>query len=193
VNTLFRHLHWPEALKPLAGAVFRRLWLVWLVANTVMWANDVAAGWLMTSLTTSPLLVALVQAASTLPVFLLGVPSGALADILDRRRWFAMTQLWVVVVGIALAVASFTETLDATWLLVLTFLHGIGLALRWPVFAAITPEIVSRSDLPAALALNGISMNGSRIVGPILAGALIASLGPSAVFILNALLSLGAT
>jgi len=186
-------VHWPEALKPLAGAVFRRLWLVWLVANTVMWANDVAAGWVMTSLTTSPLLVALVQAASTLPVFLLGVPSGALADILDRRRWFAMTQLWVVAVGIALAVASYTETLDATWLLVLTFLHGIGLALRWPVFAAITPEIVSRSELPAALALNGISMNGSRIVGPILAGALIATLGPSAVFILNALLSLGAT
>jgi MFS family permease len=164
-----------------------------MVANTVMWANDVAAGWLMTSLTTSPLPVALVQAASTLPVFLLGVPSGALADILDRRLWFAATQLWVVIVGMMLAVASLTGVLDANWLLALTFLHGIGLALRWPVFAAIIPEIVPRRDLPAALALNGISMNVSRILGPVLAGTLIASLGAPAVFLLNALLSLAAT
>ena len=73
--------------EPLKLAVFRMLWSTWLVANICMWMNDVAAAWMMTSLTTSPMWVALVQSASTLPVFLLGLPSGALADILDRRRW----------------------------------------------------------------------------------------------------------
>jgi MFS family permease/quinol monooxygenase YgiN len=183
----------PLAFAPLVQPVFRRLWLVWLVANTVMWANDVAAGWLMTSLTDSPLRVALVQAASTLPVFLLGVPSGALADILDRRRWFAATQIWVVLIASLLAFASLSGSLTADSLLFLTFLHGMGLAMRWPVFAAIIPEIVPRAELPAALALNAISMNGSRIIGPILAGALLASLGAPAVFLLNAALSLVAT
>jgi MFS family permease len=82
-----------SALAPLRGPVFRMLWITWMAANTSMWMNDVAAAWLMTSLATSPLWVALVQSASTLPVFLLGLPSGALADILDRRRYFMMTQL----------------------------------------------------------------------------------------------------
>ncbi len=75
--------------------MFRNLWLARLAANMTMWMNDVTAAWLMTSLTTSPVMVALVQTASTLPVFLLGLPSGAMADIIDRRRYFAATQLWV--------------------------------------------------------------------------------------------------
>ena len=79
----------PAALAPLNGPVFRRLWLAWLAANMTMWMNDVAAAWLMTTLTTRPVMVALVQTASTLPVFLLGLPSGAIADIVDRRRYFA--------------------------------------------------------------------------------------------------------
>ena len=83
-----------SAFAPLRNSrVFRMLWLTWLASNTTMWMNDVAAAWLMTSLAPSPLWVALVQSASTLPVFLLGLPSGALADILDRRRYFMMTQL----------------------------------------------------------------------------------------------------
>ena len=84
----------PVALLPLQAPVFRALWFASLAANMTMWMNDVAAAWLMTSLTASPVMVALVQTASTLPVFLLGIPSGAMADILDRRRYFAATQLW---------------------------------------------------------------------------------------------------
>ena len=83
----------PSSLAPLKGPVFRMLWLAWLAANVTMWMNDVAAAWLMTTLTDSAVMVALVQAASTLPVFVLGLPSGALADIVDRRRYFAVTQL----------------------------------------------------------------------------------------------------
>jgi MFS family permease len=179
----------PAALAPLNGPVFRGLWLAWLAANLTMWMNDVAAAWLMTTLTTSPVMVALVQTASTLPVFLLGLPSGALADILDRRRYFAATQLWVSVNALVLAALSLAGMLTAPVLLLLTFSNGIGLAMRWPVFAAIVPQIVSRPELPAALALNGIAMNLSRVVGPVLAGALLAAFSPAVVFVLNTLLA----
>jgi MFS family permease len=179
----------PSALAPLKLPVFRGLWFAWLAANLTMWMNDVAAAWLMTQLTTSPVMVALVQTASTLPVFLLGLPSGALADIVDRRRWFAATQLWVSVNALVLAALSLSGRLSAEWLLVLTFTNGIGLALRWPVFAAIVPQTVDKPMLPQALALNGIAMNLSRVIGPVLAGALLAAISPAAVFVLNTVLA----
>ncbi len=179
----------PTALAPLQGPVFRGLWFAWLAANLTMWMNDVAAAWLMTTLTTSPVMVALVQTASTLPVFLLGLPSGALADILDRRRYFAATQLWVSLNALVLAALSLADALTAPMLLALTFSNGIGLAMRWPVFAAIVPGVVTRGELLAALALNGIAMNLSRVVGPALAGALLAAVSPAAVFVLNTLLA----
>jgi MFS family permease len=177
------------ALTPLKLPVFRLLWTTWLIANICMWMNDVAAAWMMTSLTTSPIWVALVQSASTLPVFLLGLPSGALADILDRRRWLVATQFWLAGVAVVLCGAVALGLMSAPLLLALTFANGIGLALRWPVFSAIVPELVPRSYLPAALGLNGIAMNASRIVGPLVAGALIASAGTLWVFVLNAVMS----
>uniref|UniRef100_UPI00201E6044 MFS transporter n=1 Tax=Ramlibacter sp. 2FC TaxID=2502188 RepID=UPI00201E6044 len=174
---------------PLRLPVFRMLWITWLMANICMWMNDVAAAWLMTSLAASPIWVALVQTAATLPVFLLGLPSGALADILDRKRYFLVTQFWVAAVALALSAAVLLDLMTPPLLLALIFANGIGLAMRWPVFAAIVPELVPRAQLPAALALNGVSMNASRIVGPLLAGALIASVGSAWVFLLNAVLS----
>ena len=189
MSALTERLAAAPALAPLHGRTFRMLWLAWLAANLTMWMNDVAAAWLMTQLTTSPLMVALVQTASTLPVFLLGVPSGALADILDRRRYFAATQLWVSINALVLAALSLADALTAPLLLALTFVNGIGLAMRWPVFAAIVPDVVPRAQLSPAIALNGIAMNLSRVIGPVLAGTLLAAVNEAFVFVLNAALA----
>src|SRR5207237_6673463 len=97
---------------PLKAPVFRMLWLTWFAANTTMWMNDVAAAWLMTSIAPSPLWVALVQSASTLPVFFLGLPSGALADILDRRRYFMVTQFWVAAIAALLCAVILTGSMN---------------------------------------------------------------------------------
>src|SRR3954452_15178333 len=118
-----------SAFAPLQRPVFRMLWVTWLAANTTMWMNDVAAGWLMTSLAPSPLWVALVQSASTLPVFLLGLPSGALADILDRRRFLMVTQFWVAGTASLVCITVMMGWMTAPLLLALTFANGIGLAM----------------------------------------------------------------
>ncbi|HWI77702.1 MAG TPA: MFS transporter, partial [Ramlibacter sp.] len=110
-----------SALAPLRQPVFRMLWITWMVANTTMWMNDVAGAWLMTSLAPSPLWVALVQSASTLPVFLLGLPSGALADILDRRRYFMTTQFWVAGTSSIICLTVFMDWMTGPLLLALTF------------------------------------------------------------------------
>jgi MFS family permease len=125
-----------------------------------------------------------------LPVFLLGLPSGALADIMDRRRYFMLTQFWVAGNAAVVCLTVMMGWMTAPLLLALTFANGVGLAMRWPVFAAIVPELVTRPQLPAALALNGVAMNASRIIGPLVAGAIIASAGSAWVFLLNAVLSL---
>lgn len=181
-----------SAWDPLRRPVFRLLWETWLTANICMWMNEVASAWLMTTLTASPVMIALVQSASVLPVVLFGLPSGALADILNRRRWFMFTQFWVAANALIVCVVLAAEAMTAPLLLALTFGNGIGLAMRWPVYAAIVPELVPRRELPAAIALNGIAMNMSRIIGPVVAGALIASLGTGYVFLLNAAISLAA-
>jgi MFS family permease len=179
-----------SALAPLRHRGFLMLWLVWTSANLSMAMSDVASAWVMTSLTSSPTLVALVQTAATLPVLLLGLPTGALADILDRRRYLMFTQFWSAGVAAVLALALVSDSLTAGLLLFLTFANGVALAMRWPVYAALVPELVPRRDLAAALALNGLGMNFSRIVGPIIAGALIASAGSEYVFAANAVLSI---
>lgn len=183
--------HPVSALAPLEHVVFRSVWSAALVANLCMWMSDMAAAWMMTTLTAAPLWVALVQSAATLPVFLLGLPSGALADMLDRQRFLVATQCWSAAVAILLCLVKVGGAMTPALLLALTFANGVGLALRWPVLAALVPTLVPRPQLPAALALNGVSMNASRLAGPLLAGALISTIGVEAVFVVNALLSVG--
>lgn len=177
-------------LLPLREPVFRLFWLAWLTGNMTMWMNDVSAAWLMAQLSAAPLMVALVQASASLPLFLLGLPSGALADLMDRKRLYVLAQFWITLVSAALAVLATTGSLTAPGLLILCCANGIGLALRFPVFAALIPALVPREQLSAALGLNALAVNISRILGPLLAGVVIASFGMGAVFMLNAALSL---
>jgi MFS family permease len=154
-----------------------------------MFTSDVASAWLMTSLTTSPVMIALVQTAATLPIFLLGLPSGALADILDRRSILIFTQVWAVVVAAMLFGTAFTQLATPLLLLVLVFANGLVLAVRWPAFSASIPELVPIHEVPLASALSGIANNGSRIAGPLLAGTIIASFGVAWVYAVTAAIS----
>jgi MFS family permease len=153
--------------------------------------QNVGAGWLMTELNGSPLNVSLIQTATSLPVFLLGIPAGAAADIFDRRKLLIFTQAfmalaagvlgWLTVIGKATPIA----------LLLSTFALGIGSTLNNPAWQAIIPEIVPRRDLPQAISLNSVGFNLARAVGPALGGFVIAAFNPGAVFILNALSFIG--
>lgn len=147
--------------------------------------SELTCAWLMTSLTRDPLLIALVQTAAALPVFSLGIASGALADIVDRRRYLIASQWWITAVAAMLLVATLAGVLTPATLLLLTFLNGVGTAMRWPVIAALTGELLPRSEVSAGVALNGVALNASRIAGPALAGALLAQAGGEFVFALN--------
>ncbi|MEO8751091.1 MAG: MFS transporter [Casimicrobiaceae bacterium] len=172
---------------PLRDALFRNLWLATIVSNVGTWMQDVGAGWLMTSLTSSPSLVALVEAADSIPVMLLALPAGALADIIDRRRLLIGVQLYLLAVAGALALCTWLDVVTAWGLLGFIFVLGIGGSLVMPAWAAIVPELVPASELPAAIALNSIAINVSRAIGPAIAGLLVAAVGPWLVFLLNAL------
>lgn len=162
------------------------LWTASIFSNIGSWMHEVGAGWLMTSLAPSPLMVALVQAATSAPAFLLALPAGALADIVDRRRYLIATQIWMMVVAGVLGVLTLSDWTTAPWLLVLTFALGIGNAMMMPAWGAITPELVPRAELHAAIGLNTIAINVARAVGPALAGIIVAAAGPGVVFVLNA-------
>ena len=170
---------------PLRRPVFRALWLAQVVANTGTWMQTVGAQWLMGDLGGGPLAVALVQAATTLPVFLLVVPAGALGDILDRRRLLLAGQVLMCAGAAGITAATAAGRTTPPLLLGLIAVMGVGQALSMPSFQAIQPELVSRSEVPQAAVLNGASINVARAVGPALGGLLIAAAGPAATFAFN--------
>lgn len=181
----------PSAWSPLRIPIYRRLWAASLASNIGTWMQNVAAVWLMTSLTTSTTLVALVQSATALPMLVLAVFAGALADVADRRRLIIVTQVFSTLVAALLGLLALLDLVTPWSLLGLTAALGLGAALYVPASQAINPELVPREELPAAVALGGVSMNGARAVGPALGGALVAATGPGAVFLANAASFLG--
>lgn len=184
----------PDTASPLAPfhhRAFAILWLAALVSNVGTWMNDVGTGWLMTTLSPSASTVALVQAATMLPVFLFALPAGALADIVDRRRLLLVVNVIMAGVAATMTVLVATAAMTASLLLVFSFLLGTGAAFLAPAWQAIVPSLVPRGDLPAAVSLNSVGINVSRAIGPALAGVLIVALGLWAPFLVNALSFVG--
>ena len=175
-----------SAWDPLRRPLFRALWIASLTSNIGTWMHEVAAVWLMTSLTPSPMMVALMQTAASLPIVMLALPAGAIADVLDRRRMLLFTQGWMVAAAAVLGVLTVLDATTPWLLLILTFALGAGAAVNAPAWQATTPEAVPRRDLPAAVALSGIGLNIARVVGPAFGGTIVTATGAWAVFLLNA-------
>jgi len=176
-----------SAWDPLRRPVFRSLWIAALVSSIGSWMQTMGAGWLMTEMTHSPARVALVQAAQSLPMFLLALPAGALADIIDRRTQLIVAQLWMLVFAGFLAASTFAGLTTPWSLLVMTFLIGCGAAVMIPAWSASVQEWVPRTELQPAIALISLSINISRAVGPALAGVIVAVSGTAMVFLINTL------
>jgi MFS family permease len=176
----------PAAFSPLAYPAFRMIWLATLVSNLGSLVQTVGAGWMMAELTPSHDMIALVQASVTLPIMLLAVPAGAVADTFDRRKVMLASQGFMAVVSGMLALASWHGWLGPWGLLVFTFLLGLGTALHLPSWQASVRDLVPRAEIPAAVTLNSMSFNLMRSVGPAVGGLLVASAGPPAAFALNA-------
>ncbi|OAF16428.1 MFS transporter [Bradyrhizobium neotropicale] len=166
---------------------FTVVWLATVVANVGTWMYNAASGWLMTSLDADPRTVSLVQVATSLPMFLFALPAGALADIVDRRRFLIVAEVVLTLVAAASALLVWLDVINPLILLLFTFLLGVGSAFTAPAWQSIVPDLVPRQNLPAAVASNGVGINISRAIGPALAGVMIGVLGIAAPFWLNAL------
>ena len=181
----------PSGFAPLKIPLFRDRWIASAVSSVGTWMQDTAGTWLMTSLTGSPLLIALMQTAASLPVLLLGLLAGATADIFDRRKLLIFWQAWMLGSVSILAVLTFVGYLSPWALLAFTFLLNIGSAMNNPAWQAIVPELVPRKLIPDTVSLNAASNNLARAVGPALGGLMVAAFqrvhtGAGSVFALNA-------
>ncbi len=179
-----------QSADPLAYPLFRAIWIATIASNIGSWMMDAGSGWLMTSMTTEPLLVAMIQAATTLPIFFLAAPAGALADIVDRRRLLITAQLLAVTASAALAASTLMGWTTPMVLLAIAAALGCATAMSAPAFQAIVPELVASPALPQAVAMNSLGVNIARAIGPALGGVTIAFLGPAAVFACDAVLTL---
>jgi MFS family permease len=180
-----------SALSPFRHRVFRLLWIATVVANIGGWMYNASAGWLMTSFSTDPLMVSLVQAAGSLPMFLFALPAGALADIIEKRRFILILEILVTVISVTFAALLSADLVTAKMLLLFLFLASTLSALEAPAWQAIVPQLVPSQDLAPAVAANSVGVNISRVIGPALAGVIIASFGIAAPFWLDAFSNVG--
>jgi MFS family permease len=172
-------------------AVFRFLWIATVISNVGSWMYNAAAGWLMTSLDPSPLIVSLVQVANSLPLFLLALPAGALADMLDKRRLILALEILTSIFSAVFALLVTRHAATPVLLLTFAFLVSALAALETPAWQAIVPLLVPQQALSSAVAVNSLGVNISRVIGPALGGVIILSLGIAAPFWLDAFSNLG--
>jgi MFS family permease len=174
------------ALAPLGRSVFRWLWLASLASQMGTWVQNVGAVDLMSALAPTAVMLALVQTATTLPGLFLGLPAGALADVIDRRRLLVAASGWMLAVSAILAITTIARLTSSWWLLGLTFGVGVGTVLALPAWQAITPEVVPAGELQSAVTLSSVAVNLARAVGPAAGGLAVALAGPGAAFLLTA-------
>ncbi len=172
---------------PFSHKAFALLWTATLLSNIGTWMHDVAAAWLMTSLSPSPLVVSLVQAATTAAMALFALPAGAMADLFDRRRLLMTLNLVRFALAMALAALTALGLVEAWSLLAITFLLGVCSALMAPVWQSIVPSLVPRPVLKQAVAMNSMGINIARAIGPTIGGILIVAAGAGAAFAVNGL------
>ncbi|PZR00513.1 MAG: MFS transporter [Cereibacter sphaeroides] len=175
-----------STLAPLRFKVFRTFWATSQVSNFGGLVQGVAAAWLMTSLTSSPSMIALVQASTSLPIMLFSLSAGALADSFDRRKVMLVAQVFMLVVSVALVAAAYTGILTPWTLLTFTFLIGLGTALNNPSWQASIGDLIPRDHVPEAVSLNSMGFNLMRSVGPAVGGIIVAVFGAAAAFAVNA-------
>ena len=175
-----------SAWAPFGRRIFLALWVASLASNMGEFLSDVGGAWLMSSLAPSPLLIALITTAGSLPYFFFALPAGALADVVDRRRLLLATQIAQALVAVALGVSTVLGTMTPWSLLALTFLMGVGSAFNDPAWAALTPDILPAEELPSGVALNSVGFNLARALGPALGGVLVAAGGAGVSFFANA-------
>lgn len=173
-----------SAWAPLSNRRFRWLWCGGAMVNLAIWMQTVGAAWIMTLLSTSPLMVSLVQTAIALPAFLFGLPGGVIADLVDRRKWLMLTQGIMLLAAVSLSALSHFNLLSDWSLLLFTFLLGTGSALSMSAWMVTIVSVLPRDQVPAAVSLNGISTNAARALGPAIAGALIAYWNAASVFVI---------
>jgi MFS family permease len=171
---------------PLTNPTFRELLLANTVSNIGTWMQTVGGAWLMTTLTVDALPVALMQTATTLPAFLVGLPAGSLADRLDRRRLTLATQSWMLLCAAALGLLTLAGLVTPWLLLGMTFALGLGSALAAPTWASIIPDVVERTQVPTAISMDSAGFNVARATGPALGGLVVAVTGPAYAFLINA-------
>ncbi len=180
-----------DLLAPLRSPVYRSLWLASLVSNLGTLMQAVGVAWVMTSLTVSPLIVSLVPVAALSPVFLFGLLGGVLADMVNRRNFLLCTQAWMMICAAGMGILVLTDTATPATLLALTFALGVGNALNLPAWQSLVQDLVPREHVAAAVALNSISFNTGRVIGPVTGGLLVGWIGAAFVFFLNAASFLG--
>ncbi|AMJ59975.1 MFS transporter [Bosea sp. PAMC 26642] len=171
-----------SAFSPLRQTVFAVLWAATILGNIGTFMRDVASAWLVTDLSGSPSAVAMIQVAGTLPIFLLAIPAGVLSDIVDRRKLLIGVQILLGLISASLLALALTNRLTVEILVGLTFLGGVGAALMGPTWQSIVPELVPRSDLRNAIALNSLGFNIARSIGPALGGVLLVTFGAAATY-----------
>jgi len=171
---------------PFRESLFLTLWIGAFISNVGTWMQNVGVSWLAATMSASPLMISLIQTASSLPSLLFSYPAGVISDHSDRRRFLIWLQVFLFLVVLALSILTQLQLLDIRLLIFFTFLIGIGSALTTPVWQAITPEVVSKDRMKEAIALNGVNFNLARAVGPALGGIILVAGGIKYIFLFNA-------